>query len=171
MAGVLLQGPSDVADAPWNGSFAIMAGEEPGVHLTTCDRFLADDGSDVWADFAADGRLDDVVDGRPSQPGQAIGAAIAATVELAPGETKGVSFVLVWDLPVVGFGSGTCWYKRYTRFFGRSGANAWAIGAEALARRSEWSSEDRLLAGADPGRSCAPRLVQGRALQRAVLPR
>ena len=141
MAGVLLQGPSDVADAPWNGSFAIMAGEEPGVHLTTCDRFLADDGSDVWADFAADGRLDDVVDGRPSQPGQAIGAAIAATVELAPGETKGVSFVLVWDLPVVGFGSGTCWYKRYTRFFGRSGANAWAIGAEALARRSEWSSE------------------------------
>jgi non-lysosomal glucosylceramidase len=140
MAGVLLQGPPDVADAPWNGSFAIMAGVEPGVHLTTCDRFLADDGSDVWADFAADGRLSDVVDGRPSRPGEAIGAALAATVELAPGETKRVSFVLAWDLPVVEFGSGTCWYKRYTRFFGRSGANAWAIGAEALARRSEWSS-------------------------------
>ena len=140
MAGVLLQGPSDVADAPWNGSFAIMAGEEPGVHLTTCDRFLADDGSDVWADFAADGRLGDVADGRPSQSGEAIGAALAATFELAPRETKRVSFVLVWDLPVVEFGSGTCWYKRYTRFFGRSGANAWAIGAEALARRSEWSS-------------------------------
>lgn len=140
MAGVLLQGPPDVADAPWNGSFAIMAGAEPGVQLTTCDRFLADDGSDVWADFAADGRLRDVVDGRPSRPGEAIGAALAATVELAPGETKRVSFVLAWDLPVVEFGSGTCWYKRYTRFFGRSGANAWAIGAEALARRSEWSS-------------------------------
>jgi non-lysosomal glucosylceramidase len=140
LAGVLLQGPSDVADAPWNGSFAMMAGEEPGVQLTTWDRFLADEGSDVWADFAADGRLGDVVDGRPSQPGEAIGAALAATVELAPGETKRVSFVLVWDLPVVEFGSGTCWYKRYTRFFGRSGANAWAIGAEALERRSEWSS-------------------------------
>src|SRR6266404_2334776 len=140
MAGVLLQGPSDAADASWNGGVAIMAREEPGVELTTFDRFLADDGSDLWADFAADGRLGDVLDSRPSQPGQAIGAAIAATVELAPGETKRVSFVLAWDMPVVEFGSGTRWYKRYTRFFDRSGANAWAIGAEALACRSEWST-------------------------------
>jgi non-lysosomal glucosylceramidase len=155
MAGVLLQGPLDAADAPWNGSFAIMAGEEPGVELTTFERFLADDGADLWADFAADGRLDDVVDGRPSRPGEALGAALAATVELGPGETRGVSFALAWDLPVVEFGSGTCWYKRYTRFFGRSGANAWAIGAEALARRLEWSSAiDAWQAPilADPGR-------------------
>ena len=140
VTGVVLSGPSDVGDAPWNGSFAILAGEEPGVHLSTFDRFLADDGSDVWADFAADGRLGDVVDGRPSEPGEAIGAALAATVELAPGETRQVSFVLAWDLPVVEFGSGTCWYKRYTRFFGRNGDNAWAIGAEALARRTDWSA-------------------------------
>jgi non-lysosomal glucosylceramidase len=155
MAGVLLQGPSDVAGAPWTGSFAIMAEEAPGVHLTTCDRFLADDGSDLWADFAADGRLDDVVDGRPSLAGEAIGAALAATVELAPGETKRLSFVLAWDLPIVEFGLGTCWYKRYTRYFGRSGANAWEIGAEALAKRSEWSSAiDAWQAPilADPGR-------------------
>jgi non-lysosomal glucosylceramidase len=140
MTGVLLEGPPDVPEAAWNGSFAIMAGDEPGVRLTTRDRFLADDGADVWADFAADGRLDDVVDGRPGRRGEAIAAALAATVELGPGETKHVSFVLAWDLPIVEFGSGTRWYKRYTRFFGRSGANAWAIGAEALARRSEWSS-------------------------------
>jgi non-lysosomal glucosylceramidase len=140
MAGVLLEGPSDAADGSWNGGVAIMAAEEPGVELTTFDRFLADDGSDVWADFAADGRLGNVLDGRPSQPGEGIGAAIAATVELAPGETKQVTFVLAWDLPVVEFGSGTRWYKRYTRFFDRSGANAWAIGAEALACRSEWST-------------------------------
>jgi len=139
MVGVLLKGPAHVAEAPWNGSFAIMAGEEPGVQLSTRDRFSADDGSDLWADFAADGRLDDVVDARPSQPGEAIGAALAATVELAPGETRPISFVLAWDLPVVEFGSGTCWYKRYTRFFGRSGDNAWAIGAEALAQRTAWS--------------------------------
>lgn len=140
MSGVVLEGPSDVTNAPWNGSFAIMAGEEPGVLLSTCDRFLADDGSDVWTDFAADGRLGGVVDSRPSQAGEAIGAALAATVELAPGETKQVAFVLAWDMPVVEFGSGTAWYKRYTRFFGRSGANAWAIGAEALAKRTQWSA-------------------------------
>jgi len=140
LAGVVLHGPSDVPDAPWNGSFAIMAGEKPGVSLSTFDRFTADDGADVWADFAADGRLDDVSDGRPSRPGEAIGAALAATIELAPGETRVVSFALAWDLPVVEFGSGTCWYKRYTRFFGHSGANAWAIGAEGLAKRAEWSA-------------------------------
>jgi non-lysosomal glucosylceramidase len=140
MAGVVLQGPSDVTDAAWNGTVAIMAGEEPGVPVTTFDRFLADEGSDVWADFATDGRLGNVVDDRPSRPGEAIGAALAATIEVAPGETKHVTFVLAWDLPIVEFGSGTRWFKRYTRFFDRSGSNAWAIGADALARRSEWSS-------------------------------
>ena len=143
LTGVVLQGPSDGADvagAAWNGSFAIIAAEEPGIALTTFDRFLADDGSDVWADFAADGRLDDVADGRPSQPGEALGAALAATLELAPGETRALAFALAWDLPVVEFGAGTRWCKRYTRFFGRSGRNAWAIGAEALAHRSEWSA-------------------------------
>jgi non-lysosomal glucosylceramidase len=140
LTGVVLEGPADAADATWNGSFAILAAEEPGIRLTTFDRFTVDDGSDVWADFAADGRLDDVADGRPSEPGEAIGAALAATVDLAPGESRSLVFTLAWDLPVVEFGSGTRWYKRYTRFFGRSGANAWAIGAEALARRTEWSS-------------------------------
>ena len=140
LTGVVLEGPRDAAAEPWNGSYAIMAASQPGVELTTCDRFAADDGSDVWADFAADGRLDNAVDDRPSRPGEALGAALAATFELAPGETRRVSFALVWDLPVAEFGSGTCWYKRYTRFFDRSGANAWAIGAEAFAKAPEWSA-------------------------------
>jgi non-lysosomal glucosylceramidase len=139
MVGVVLEGPSDAPNAPWNGTFAIMADEQPGVRLTTWDRFSVDDGSDVWADFAADGRLGDIVDGRPSRPGEAIAAALAATVDLAPGETRVLSFSLAWDVPIVEFGAGTCWYKRYTRFFDRSGRNAWAIGADALNRRSEWA--------------------------------
>jgi non-lysosomal glucosylceramidase len=141
MAGVLLEGPVAAAVAPWSGSFAIMAEEQPGVVLTTRDRFLADDGSDVWSDFASDGRLGGAADGRPSRAGEALGAALAATVDLAPGESTEVSFVLAWDLPVMSFGSGTRWYKRYTRYFGRDGKNAWAIGAEALSKRSAWSAD------------------------------
>jgi non-lysosomal glucosylceramidase len=138
--GVVMRGPAEVAAAPWNGSYVIIAGEQAGVELTTCDRFVASDGSDLWADFAADGRLGNVDDRRPSAAGEAIGAALAATVELAPGEVKEVSFALAWDLPIVEFGSGTCWYKRYTRFFGTGGDNAWSIGTTALAGAGEWSA-------------------------------
>jgi len=37
-----------------DGQLAIMAAKEARRPRHTCDRFLADDGSDVWADFAAE---------------------------------------------------------------------------------------------------------------------
>jgi len=52
----------------------------------------------------------------------------------------------------VEFGSGTCWYKRYTRFFDRSGANAWAI--------ADW--EHRV------GRPAAEAVVELHRLHRSV---
>ena len=53
--------------------------------VTTRTRFDAVADTELWADFAADGRLDPSDDQRPSDEGEAIGAAVAATVELAPG--------------------------------------------------------------------------------------
>ena len=141
IVGVVLAGPDDAAGESWRGSFAIAAQEAAGLELTTLDRFEVDDGAEVWADFAADGRLDERPAGRASAPGEAIGAALVATFELAAGESRVVPFVLAWDLPVAEFGAGTRWNRRYTRFFGTSGGNAWTIADEGLRCREAWSQE------------------------------
>jgi non-lysosomal glucosylceramidase len=140
MTGVLLAGPPDAADEAWAGSFAIAAAEAPGVRLSLRSRFAVDDGADVWADFAADGALDDVDDGTPSLPGEAIGAALAATFTLEPGGARSLPFALAWDLPVMEFGSGRRWHRRYTRDFGTSGTAAWEIAAAGLRRHGDWAA-------------------------------
>jgi non-lysosomal glucosylceramidase len=140
LGGVVMHAPDDAAGESWHGSFAIAALAGDGIRVTVRERFDVDDGADVWADFAADGALDDVTDSVPSAPGEAIGAAVAATLTLAPGETRELTFLLAWDLPVVEFGQGTRWYRRYTRFVGRDGGNAWALVRTAAARRDAWTA-------------------------------
>lgn len=137
ITGVAMHAPDDAAGAAWHGSLAIAAEEAPGVRVTVRDVFDVDDGADLWADFASDGRLDDV-DGSPaSRPGQAIGAAVAATVDLAPDATATLQFALAWDLPLVEFGGGTRWYRRHTRWFGRDGHHAFAVAVDGLSGRDE----------------------------------
>jgi non-lysosomal glucosylceramidase len=138
LVGIVLSGPPEAADEAWAGSFAVVAPEVPGVRLSIRNRFDVDDGADVWADFAADGALDDVDHPVPSAPGTAIGSALAATVRLAPGETRSLAFALAWDFPIAEFGSGRRWTRRHTRYFGTSGMAAWDIAADGLAHRAEW---------------------------------
>ncbi len=101
--------------------------------------------------------------------GGPVGGAIAATISLAPGESRTIPFVLAWDVPQAQFATGTRWHRRYTAFFGTSGRNAWAIAAEGARVPRGMGGRDRRLAGADPRRPGPPRLVQGRAVQRALL--
>ena len=138
-SGVLMFGPDDAEGEAWNGSFAVLAPETDGVRITRRAAFDVDDAANLWADFANDGCLEDG-DGSTSQPGQSIAAAVAATVELGPEESRELPFVLAWDLPLVEFDAGTRWHRRYTKFFGRDGRNAWAIAREGLERRAEWSN-------------------------------
>ena len=53
--------------------------------------------------------------------GEPGGAAIAATLTLAPGERRSVRFAIAWDLPIVEFGAGRRWWKRYTEGLGPHG--------------------------------------------------
>jgi non-lysosomal glucosylceramidase len=84
-------------------------------------------------DFKADGSLNNRT--RADKNG-----AIAVTVKLQAGESVVVPIILAWDVPV------SCddvtgphrWYKRYTRYFGRSGTNSWKIAREALENIKPW---------------------------------
>ena len=130
------------ADSPTGlrGTFAVAAARAPGVDVTVRSRFDAIGDAEVWADFAADGRLDPTDDRRPSGDGEAIGAAVAATVDLAPGERRSVRFAIAWDLPTVEFGAGRRWWKRYASAWGRTGERAFDLAVHALGHAPAWRS-------------------------------
>lgn len=135
--GAVLHAPAG-APSGLRGTFALAASRAPGVSISVRSRFDALADTELWADFAADGRLDPSDDHRPSREGEAIGAAVAATVELAPGERRSLRFAIAWDLPLVEFGAGRQWWKRYTRNWGRTGERAYELAAHALEQAPAW---------------------------------
>lgn len=127
-------------------SFAIAAS---GGEVTYRTRFnAAGDGYDLWADLVGDGRLDNLNDQTPSAPGESIGAALAVTVELLPGETRDVAFALAWDMPIARFGMGSAYYRRYTCFYGVNSDAAPRMAVDALRSADNW--EDQIEAWQSP---------------------
>ncbi|MGC2619238.1 MAG: GH116 family glycosyl-hydrolase, partial [Acidobacteriaceae bacterium] len=123
----------------WDGQFAIAAMETPGVEVTYQTTYQASgDGKSVWEPFAKDGRLADNTKSWVSDKEQLAGA-IALRFTLRPGERKVIPMVLAWDFPVVQFGEGRKWDRRYTDFYGTSGRNAWKIARDGLLHSTEWS--------------------------------
>ncbi len=127
------------AENEWDGEFSIAALESPGVEVTYQTEFLAGgDGKAVWAAFSKDGRLADS-DVSWVSASEKLGGAIAVRFTLQPGEKKIVPMVIAWDFPVVEFGQGRRWNRRYTDFYGTSGNNSWAIARDGLLHAAEWS--------------------------------
>lgn len=125
-----------------DGQFAIATVDGDGVSITRQTTFdLAGDGSSVWKTFSQDGTLVEPEKNWLSSGSNPIGGAIAAVFTIEPGATKEIPMALSWDFPIVQFGGGRRWYKRYTAFFGTSGTNAWAIARAALQNYREWSRE------------------------------
>ncbi len=123
-----------------DGQFVIAALEDRDVkvtHQTTFD--VSSDGSSVWKTFAQDGTLKDLPPDWLSSGGNPIAGAIAVTFTVAPGAAKEIPMVLAWDFPIVQFGAGRRWYRRYTKFFGARGNVAWKIAREGLENYREWS--------------------------------
>jgi len=124
----------------WDGEFSIAALESPGVEVTYQAEFLADgDGKAVWAPFSKDGKLADSTTSWVSAS-EKLGGAIAVRFTLQPGEEKIVPMVIAWDFPVVEFGQGRKWNRRYTDFYGTNGSNSWAIARDGLLHAAEWSA-------------------------------
>jgi len=125
-----------------DGQFVIAALEDRNVkitHQTTFDVFS--DGSSVWKTFSQDGTLQDLSQDWLSSGGNPIAGVIAVTFTVAPGATKEIPMVLAWDFPIVQFGAGRRWYRRYTSFFGARGNAAWKIAREGLENYRDWSKK------------------------------
>ncbi|HEX2713028.1 MAG TPA: GH116 family glycosyl-hydrolase, partial [Candidatus Acidoferrales bacterium] len=131
----------DSAEEEWDGQFAIAGIEVPGVEITYLATFDASgSGQEIWKPFAQSGRLPNS-ELRWVSSGEPLAGAIAVRFTLAPGEKKTIPMVLAWDLPIVRYGQGRRWWRRYTDFFGTSGTNAWAIARTGLLQGGEWSAE------------------------------
>ncbi len=129
-----------VAPNEWDGEFAIAALQTPGVEVSYQTTFQAmGDGHAVWSHFAKDGTLADDKTSWVSD-GEKLAGAIAVRFTLKPGEHKVVPMVIAWDFPVVQFGEGRKWFRRYTDFYGTSGRNAWKIARDGLLHGATWSS-------------------------------
>ncbi len=124
----------------WDGQFAIAAAEAPGLEISYQATFDPEgDGKAVWEPFAKDGRLANSGKSWTSS-GEPLAGAIAVRFTLQPGENRIIPMVIAWDLPIVEFGAGRKWLRRYTDFFGADGKNVWAIAKDALKNASAWSS-------------------------------
>ena len=139
IVGVRLGDPGDAAPTALRGSLALAALASDGWSLTARAAFDPVNDTDLWSDFATDGRLAQASPARADAPtaGPA-GAALCATTMLAPGERRAIRFALTWDLPMVEFGAGRRWWKRYTRDWGRAGTRAWDLAVHALRQAPAW---------------------------------
>jgi non-lysosomal glucosylceramidase len=115
------------------GTFAvIMSGD--AAEVSQC-AFAADDAAateDVWRAFATTGRVPE------GQATAGDAAAIAHRVRLAPGATRQLRFAVAWDVPMVRFGGGRGWPKRYTREWGTGGDRALDLAILALRSADDW---------------------------------
>ncbi len=123
-----------------DGQFVIASLAGGTTHITYQTTFDANgDGASVWKTFAKNGTLHDLPHNWLSSGGNAIGGAIAVSFTLAAGESKEIPMALAWDFPIVQFGAGRRWWKRYTAFFGTSGDAGRRIAAAGLENYRRWS--------------------------------
>jgi non-lysosomal glucosylceramidase len=104
-------------------------------------------GSDVWHEFQSAGQFTSPGSG-PSEGVHRTGAALCAQASIGARETAEFTFALSWDIPIMQFGSGRKWYRRYTRFFDTTGDNAPSIVELALDNWRDW--ERKIIAWQQP---------------------
>jgi non-lysosomal glucosylceramidase len=92
----------------------------------------------LQSQFISTGQLNNTVGNN------AIGG-IAFTTTLSAGQSIVVPIVLSWDIPLAepaaaDGGTGDLWYREYTRYYGQTGRNSWAIANDALNNYPTWDT-------------------------------
>ena len=119
-------------------SFGLAVEGDENTTVSRKESFNTDSkGEEVWRDFRSEGQLPSQA-GNPPEGNHRMGAALCAKTEIPPGETAELVFALSWDIPIMQFGLGRRWYRRYTRFFDASGENAIPIAELALDKWRDW---------------------------------
>jgi len=123
----------------WDGQWMIAALEAQGVEVSYQTTFPVNgNGTEVWKPFAKDGRLAND-DRNWVSSGEQLAGAIAIRFTLHAGEKRVIPMVIAWDMPMVQFGGGRKWYRRYTDFYGTSGKNVTSIARDGLLNSNLWS--------------------------------
>lgn len=89
-------------------------------------------GADIWKQFSRGHLGNCQIDHSHS------GCALAVIVQLQPGQTKYLPFVISWDFPAYRFGKGTEWWRKYTDYFGKTADQAFFIARETLQNYQKW---------------------------------
>lgn len=138
---------ADLAPDMGEGQSAISVSADSGLNLTDCATFdIAADGSSFWQKFSQTGTLEAssnwIADAgfQEVETNRPVGA-LSAKCELAPGESRTITFALSWDLPIVRFGAGRRHARKYTRYWGSNGKNALAMVEQALSHAEHWSQQ------------------------------
>jgi non-lysosomal glucosylceramidase len=138
--GVVLTGTSD--NISTQGEFCIAGIRTPGVSLSYLSRFDTDgDGLQAWSAFSSAGSLPNIDNRTAAQGSERLGAAIAISMRLAPGQTTDFPIALAWDFPHAEYGEGIVYPRYYTRVFGEEGNNSFAIARRALANYENWQRQ------------------------------
>ena len=93
-------------------------------------------GDDIYTEFGNDGELNNgTIDASHSA------GAVAVKLTLSPGDDEVIPFVVSWDFPIVRFGEGTEWYRRYTEYFGSAPHHSFQIAKEALSNYETYEAQ------------------------------
>ncbi|TVR03173.1 MAG: hypothetical protein EA403_07415 [Spirochaetaceae bacterium] len=94
----------------------------------------------AWAEhnFRTTGRLPQSNREWTAHWDEAIGSAASCGCTLAPGASARLDFIVVFDWPLVRFGSGRSWYRRHCRLFGREAGRSLEMIDLARAHMDGW---------------------------------
>ena len=131
------------------GSMCIGLKKDKGLSISTRSTFHGDrEGNDIWNDFSSKGEITEdenwigCCEFSPYHTGYPTGA-VCGHLTLQPGETRQIVFALSWDFPVVTFGGGRSYFRRYTKYFGTKGKCAGKIVDHAFKNHAKWYDKIR----------------------------
>ncbi len=135
--GLSFVGGNDI-DPSYKGEYCMLCDKE----VTICDTFEGTDMADIFAQFAKDGTLPDAKPAADKPAG-----AMSAKVTLQPGETKKITFVFAWYLPVYLDADGNDWSAYYVNHFGSARDVAtFVMGSKDILFAKTKAYEDKLFA-------------------------